>query len=590
MPKTETLSKIRELNSESGHSVKLQLNQQIIRLNRLSSSTKFTLIDNPAQTENFVSCGTLYFKARQFEDGLLATIEKLLQNGLGSFIGKKRFLEKLANLLLEKHKDPIEDESNKALIVVFAAAKTSGCDLKLGDNWSEPVDEFLKDFENNPNLSKPVQIFSWDDELKSIFKQERILQTPLKLLEDQYGAQLVADTIKNDQDLFDTYVTYLEITQKISNPFRIPDLRILFDQSESTQYDIEIAAIVPPIVSYEEDLLAKIVGPGNPVPENLSLLDEFINFIRQRKVSLRPTQESGWYDYSTWNLAPLVSIATMVESKHLEVESSYSKLMEEVFKGSIELDKVKEDNTDEQDKLSDDSTPPRIQVQIDPLLNVEPLPTFYYRRGFTYRFLKNVLLAVFEESEIKTVKRHTKYGDASADIISELEYMQNLFFGAHRRACKDLGMDPAQTPEESLEVFKSWSSAIDKDIDFQRDSRTVTPVSYDVETKRTKINCFFGFREELIEISFEKPPEVEIYDKAGKKMPRKNMWLRPTYVGNEGQTSDEISYSFTKKVVRAIYPIFDEFYVKAEISEDEFRKILAKSNDPVELKKLLESR
>ena len=587
MAKTEALSKVRELNSESGHSVKLQLDKQIIRLTRLAGDDKMDLSPFPNRSHQFISLGTLYFKARQFETGLLATIEKLLQNGHGNFMGKKLFLAKLGNQLLKKHPEPFKNQSNKAIEVVLTAAKVGGCNLDAHDNWIEAIEEFINQFENNPTLSKPTEIFTWDKELANIFKQDRILQTPLKLLEDLESAQSVADTIKNDPELFDTYITYLEITQKISNPFRIPDLRILFEDSDSTQYDIDVAAIVPPIVSHEEDLLAKIVGPGNPVPEKLSLLDEFINFIRQRKVSLRPTQDSGWYDYSTWNLAPLVSIETMVESKHLEVEASYAELMEEVFKGKIELDDYRPKDPSQEGETLDETTPPRIQVQIDPVLHVEPLPTFYYRRGFSYRFLKNVLLAVFDDDQISTVKRSTKYGEAALDIISELEFMQNLFFGAHRAACLDLGMDPAQTPEESLHVFRSWSADLERDIDFSKDVRTITPISYDGEKRRIKVNCFLGFREETIEIAFEKPPEVEIYDKTGKKMPRKNMWLRPTFVGNEGQTSDEISYSFTKKTVTASYPVFDEFYLDKEVSEEELRKVLDQSSNPFEIRKLL---
>lgn len=168
------------------------------------------------------------------------------------------------NLLVQFPKPP-QSGSNKAVGIVLAACRLGEIPLDNEaalKNWNEYLNQFLTEFEINPVLSRPTSYYTFDQELKKIFKQDRILQTPLKLLEDLKSAQSVADTIKADSALFDTYLTYLEIIAKISNPLRIPDLRILFGDisDDNIKFDIEVAAIVPPIVSHEEELLAKIIG------------------------------------------------------------------------------------------------------------------------------------------------------------------------------------------------------------------------------------------------------------------------------------------------------------------------------------------
>lgn len=603
MGNTESLAKQRELVAESGHSVKLSLEHQIIHLDKFQGSAGPEKIHKSlaeiGSSPNFISAGVLIHKSRLFDEALFAQLEKLLQNGLGRFMGKKVFLKKLAESLLTKFpepptKDAGAQDSNKAVSCILAACRLGKIKLDQRENefknWQEYLNQFLTEFEMNPVLSRPTSFYCQDEELKTIFKQDRILQTPLKLLEDSKSAQAVADTIKEDQGLFNTYMTYLEIIARISNPLRIPDLSILFGDigDDNIKFDIEVAAIIPPLVTHEEDLLARIIGPGNSVPENFSLLDEFIKYIKARKVSLRPTAESGWYDYSTWSLAPLVSLSSMVESKHLEIEEVYADLLEELFRGRVKR-KENEKNGDNSEAgaaksesgsgsgAGSESAPPRIQVTIEPSLRVEPLPTFYYRKGFSYKFIRNILLTIFEEDDLRSVKRATTSGEARIDLLAELEFMENLYYGAHRCTCGDLGMDPAQTPENSESVFETWAQNFLTDPDLQPDSRSMIPVAYDVEKRKTRVRCFFGWRKETIQIAFARPPEVEIYSKSGKKMARKDLWLRPTYVGNEGQTSDEISYSFTSKVVDTFYPVIDEIEVEKLLDNKAFQEQLDKS-------------
>ncbi len=46
---------------------------------------------------------------------------------------------------------------------------------------------------------------------------------------------------------------------------------------------------------------------------------------------------SGWYDYLTWSLGPLVNPTDTIESEHLALDESYTDQLLELFKGAMAL-------------------------------------------------------------------------------------------------------------------------------------------------------------------------------------------------------------------------------------------------------------
>ncbi|MBZ0184983.1 MAG: hypothetical protein K8F91_01935, partial [Candidatus Obscuribacterales bacterium] len=295
----------------------------------------------------------------------------------------------------------------------------------------------------------------------------------------------------------------------------------------------------------------------------------------------RPTSESGLYDYITWSLAPLIAPHLMVESEHLAIDEAYFELLEDLLRGTIALTRIAHARSlPEKEPLTSDA-PAASQLKISPKISVEPLPTFYYRRAYSYRFLKSVASSLFGPDGLKKLRRMTPDGPVEVDLYSELTFMEDLFNGAHISSCKDLGMKPAQTPEASLAVFSLWAKKHFQDPDLARDQRMMVPISYDIESGLSKVWCFLGWRKEELIVSFEKPPEVEVFDKDGRKLARRDLWLRPRAPVNKAdankvEESDEISYSFEPAVFAGYYPVMEELYVKDILERSEFQKLCDK--------------
>ena len=62
-----------------------------------------------------------------------------------------------------------------------------------------------------------------------------------------------------------------------------------------------------------------------------------IRRIRLGQIELKPTGRSGWYDYQTWALEPLVVPEAMPESARLKLNDDYRKQLLELFKGVLAL-------------------------------------------------------------------------------------------------------------------------------------------------------------------------------------------------------------------------------------------------------------
>src|SRR5690606_23969099 len=94
----------------------------------------------------------------------------------------------------------------------------------------------------------------------------------------------------------------------------------------------------------------------------------------------------------------------------------------------------------------------------------------------------------------------------------------------------------------------------------------------DLESGLVRVWCFMGWRREELNVAFEKPPEVEVFDRSGKKLARKDLWLRPHNTG-EGEGTDEISYSFESTVFAGYYPVMEEILVKDVLDRKAFQKV-----------------
>src|SRR5207253_6708622 len=129
-------------------------------------------------------------------------------------------------------------------------------------------------------------------------------------------------------------------------------------------------------------------------PDDFELAKELVAQVQAGKINLKPKQNSGWYDYQTWSLEPLILPDTTPEAKHLEFGEEYRGLLVELFKGVLALTRETHIKQLENPPEASAAPPPKekIKLFIAPEVSVEPLATAYLRRAIAYQFVRQVLV------------------------------------------------------------------------------------------------------------------------------------------------------------------------------------------------------
>ena len=510
-----------------------------------------TLLE-PVSWSSFISASILSAKAKQFDDGLYAAVEIAAEKGAGDFKGKELLLKSIYESLNEA-----ETSDNATRSFIEAACELGGIELKGGSD-SEIKEQIKNDFLSNELRSKPIGFYTWNSEVSKIFQQDRLLQTPLKKPFAVTGPVPLANAIENSGNK-NIYIQYMELIEKLTNPFPrgIYDLRTLIIPGNPYNPE-ETFAMFPPSRAYETDLIKKLYGNA-PIPDGFNLADKLIEEIKAGRIDLTPEENSGWYDYQTYSLEPLVMPEKFPESKKVEFSENYKKELLELFKSLLAL--TRETHIKQLEiPVAGGAAPPEIPtIYIYPDLSVEPLATYYLRRAESYDFIHNVLIDTFGKEGLKSMHRLTKEGPVELSLDEELEKMKSLFYGSYFLVCAEIGSIPdtnSRDIKEDREFASEWMEKIGQDEDLLKDSRMMVPVFYDLERKMTKVWVFLGYETKSVSIEFKKFPEVSVYNSEGKKL-----------------APDEVELEFDSTKETLVYPVFAEIYVKKILSREEFQEI-----------------
>jgi hypothetical protein len=315
-------------------------------------------------------------------------------------------------------------------------------------------------------------------------------------------------------------------------------------------------------------LIKQLYG-NRPIPEGFSLVDEMIKRIREGSLQLRRTTESGWYDYQTWALEPLVIPEKMLEASHLDFGESYRKQLLELFKGILAL--TRETHIKQLEippaGVAAPLRPSKPVIHIYPELGTEPLATMYLRRSRSYRFIRTVIEKTFGSDALRKMHRLTTTGPVKENLDEELRLMQTLFYGAHVAVCQEIGM-PFSTSlplgsgkgaGADAAEFQAWRASLKNDPDLGRDVRMMVPVFYDILRKKTKAWVFLGWSSRPVTVSFARAPEAKVFDQAG----------------NEVKV-DSVDLLFHSIRHELAYPVTAEVYVGTILNRDEFRQLCDK--------------
>jgi len=175
----------------------------------------------------------------------------------------------------------------------------------------------------------------------------------------------------------------------------------------------------PPSEAHETNLAKALFG-SKPIPANFSLADEMVKRIRAGQLDLKPKPNSGWYDYQTYALEPLVVPERMPEAKRLQLDESYRKELIGLFKALLALTRETHVKQLEVPTLGAAAPPPFVRLKISPDLTVEPLATYYLRRARSYRFVREMLQQSFGPEALGELQRLTAAGPVNLSLDTEL--------------------------------------------------------------------------------------------------------------------------------------------------------------------------
>lgn len=511
-----------------------------------------------AKLDGFVSASALAQKAKQFDDGLYAAIELAAERGAGPFAGKTAMLDSLCRALAAQTAQP----PSQAPATVLAAAKLGGLDVKLPPNAQAAVQQQVDSFLRDEVRSKPLAFYTWSKALSAIFQQDRMLQAELK---DAPGTESVVRALHADKQARATYEAYLSLVARLTNPLAYPDLRkLLADLDRGTvSAPSEGIYFFPASRAYETDLVKQLYG-NRPIPDGFNLADEMIRRIRSGQLSLKPSATSGWYDYQTWALEPLVVPERMSEAKNLQLDDSYRQQLLELFKGLLALTRETHIKQLEVPMAGSAAPRPEVVISIYPELSAEPLATFYYRRAWSYFYIQWALEQTFGPATLEKLQRLTAAGPVKQTLAAELRSMADLFYGAHVTVCRQLGIAPVSSPHlgegkgagADTTVFSSWQSKLADDPDLGVDARMMVPVFYDVKRHQTKVWAFLGWDQRPVEIGFAQQPSATILDKSGARVAGPSPRL-----------------SFHSAHYQLAYPVMAEVYVSKILDRAEFQRL-----------------
>ncbi len=516
------------------------------------------------QGNGFASAAMLIQKGKQFDDGLYAATELAMQNGLGTVAGKRDWLPRLAAAVDVR-------EGGVPLAQLFAAARLGGNKAPPPAAITTEIEGQIKDFLADDTRSKPLAFYPWSQELKSIFRQDRMLQTSLDPQDCTPCITAIAKALAADVEARKSYEQVLRVNERLTNRLTVAGYRDLLTQIDAgNPPKLDPAAGIsffPSSRSHEGDLLMKLLG-NRPIPKGFDLMTKVIAHLKSGNLSFQPQPDSGWYDHQLWSLEPLVRFDTSPEANQLRPNDAYREHLEELFKGTYALTRethVRQAEAKSAEEAAEgEPKKEREKVFISPDPHVELLPTMYLRRAESYRFVREVLEETFGKENIKEMHRLTATGPVEINLSDELDQMERLFIGAYIVACREIGMKEdlpkdlgaGQSADDQAKTFLRWVASLQSDPDLAPDIRMMVPVFFDQERQKTKVWVMLGWEQANCTFGYEQEPGVKITGPDGKPV--------------AGDDAPEVHFHGTHRYLAT--PVFAEVYVTKILNRAEFRR------------------
>jgi hypothetical protein len=454
----------------------------------------------PSSIKVLPSINVIDGKAKQFDDGLFAAID------LAYYRGLKPKLESLVELI-KQLQIRVRPESPAS---AYLAAGLKIANVDVNSSRPDQVSSWLGRFESAAIYSKPLSFYTWSAELMQVFRFMRFFQQPLPSNQPDLISDL-ARAVGADPKILAEYKRVNAFYAKFTNPLTNLSLTNEAVTRGKLPDDAPSVAVFPTSRSRETELVGRLFPLG--LPTDADLMKEIIQAIRQGKIDLAPTRDSGWYEYQIHALETFLLPEKGTESPKLLLKKSYKKRMLEAFQALVT--KRRETHARTLDVKSAEAMPLPPEVKIKPRLRVEPCPSFYLRTARSYDFLLNFLLAAVGEEGLVSLHGLKEGGERSKTLLEELRWMRELFYGLHLLSVEDIGMAPGLRADEPVDrtacesTVTRWLAEYAQDADLKVDTRVAVPIYFDVPHQRTRLWATVGVRLAKLDVTYAKPPRIK---------------------------------------------------------------------------------
>lgn len=313
------------------------------------------------------------------------------------------------------------------------------------------------------------------------------------------------------------------------------------------------------------------IREGLLVQSKPTIMDEMVYQLQMGRLDLEPHAQSGWYDYQLWALSGLIIVDENCESARLKMTVEYRSHLESLFKGLYAL--TRETHLKQSLSYGWGSAPPRLKVFIGPELRVEPLPTFYYRRALSYRFIRQILIEIFGPAALNDISRLTAAGNSNLPLLSELAEIEAIFHGAAVAACEDIVLEPSELigsdSTESLAAFLKFGANVCEDRDLAVDCRMMVPVEFNPR-RGTRVWAMLGWSDVDIMVSWDTVPKILSYTQTSRPLPG-SASSSGAAMQDFSQSEIEFEPQFVSTVYSAQQPVMAEVWVTRLMDRGEFQ-------------------
>ncbi len=475
-------------------------------------------------------------KTKVFEDRFVAAMEAHLflhSPSLGG--GVSGIAARLLDVLRETEAGSAERDA--ALAFLAAGLHLGGGELPALPEEVERERVATEElFLGDPKISEPIGFHTDTAELANVFRQGRFFQRGAGT---RTGAK-IAGVLRDASALREQYALLLALNSKLNNPgasFSVSDLlpylhlggdpealnQALLDSPRGIalreRYDLQKAkiALVPAATSRETELFARRYSGSTTLPwENV--MNRFINTVRRGELSLAPVEDSGWYDYKSYALEPLLLPERAQEEDKLLLQADYKKHLLEAFKTAITQQRETHMMAHPPVKtmgFGDPSPPPPPHFRVTPELSVEPNATYLLRTARAFRFVLASLRSLLPEEELRDI-----WLGEGGRLPEATEEIMRLFYGLYLQVCADIGMRPVleegeldgHGAKELRENAKRWLEQIEDDPIFEEDTRYAVPILVAPLEGKARYWLTVGVTMVRLHVGFARAPALRFHD------------------------------------------------------------------------------